>query len=202
MPFFLCVFFILGCFCREWLQEFSNSAILLPKQLFKFEILMGQQMSDLTKLFPSGSWCIEESVGYLLARARTKLVKAVDLELTRYDITHAQGSLVMMLSTGRYATAAELVRDLYIDSASMTRMIDRLEKRGLIIRTPSVSDRRVINLSLSQAGTQLAEQLQPLFGDILNRHFIDFSKEEVDTLKGLLRKLLETEVPAAAKETP
>ncbi|GGB94942.1 MarR family transcriptional regulator [Oxalicibacterium flavum] len=157
-------------------------------------------MSDLKKLFPSGSWCVEESVGYLLARARTKLAKAVDIELAQLGITHAQGSLVMMLSTGRYATAADLVRDLYIDSASMTRMIDRLEKRGLIVRTPSASDRRVINLSLSEAGAALAEQLQPLYGEILNRHFADFSKEEVDTLKGLLRKLLDTEVPAAGKD--
>lgn len=153
-------------------------------------------MSGLEKLFPSGSWCVEESVGYLLARARTRLIRSVDIELAPHDITHAQGSIVLMLSTGRYATAADLVRDLYIDSASMTRMLDRLEKRGLVVRTPSASDRRVINLSLSDAGNALADLLPGIYGEILNRHFATFDQSEIDTLKALLRKMLEADVPA------
>ncbi|WP_293776566.1 MarR family transcriptional regulator [uncultured Oxalicibacterium sp.] len=152
-------------------------------------------MSDLQKMFPSGTWCLEESVGYLLARCRTKLAKAIDAELTvRHDITQAQGSVLMMLSTGRYATAADLVRDLFIDSASMTRMLDRLEKRALIVRMPSATDRRVFNLQLSEAGAALAEQLRPLYNEVLVKYFASFSKDEVDTLKHLLRKLLDTDV--------
>jgi len=160
-------------------------------------------MTDLQKMFPSGTWCLEESVGYLLARCRTKLAKAIDAELTiRHDITHAQGSVLMMLSTGRYATAADLVRDLFIDSASMTRMLDRLEKRALIVRIPSATDRRVFNLQLSDGGAALAEQLRPLYNEVLMRYFSDFSKDEVDTLKHLLRKLLDSESTLAAGGQP
>ena len=151
-------------------------------------------MSGLEKMFPTGSWCIEESVGYLLARARARLAKAIDTELAPYDITVAQGGVVLMLATGRYATAADLVRDMYVDSASMTRMIDRLEKRGLIQRLPSATDRRVINLQLTESGAELAARLPGLYSIVMDRHFDGFSQEEVGSLKTLLRKLLDAEV--------
>jgi DNA-binding MarR family transcriptional regulator len=157
-------------------------------------------MTDFKKMFPSGAWCIEESVGYLLKRSQIKLAKSIDIDLTAHDITHAQGSIVLMLYSGHYSTAAELARELYIDSASITRMLDRLEKRGLIMRMPRGDDRRVINLKLTDEGNKLAGQLPTLYGAVLNRHFIDFSADEVETLKTLLRKLLATEVVDGNKQ--
>jgi len=135
----------------------------------------------------------EDSVGYLLSRARTKLAKALDVMLCEHDITHAQGSIVLMLATGKYTTATELARELYIDSASMTRMIDRLEKRGALVRLPRGDDRRVINLRLTADGQALAQQLPAIYATVLNRNFIDFSAEELDLLRNLLRKFLAIE---------
>lgn len=156
-------------------------------------------MSKSREIFTLRSYCVEDSVGYLLARARTKLIKSVDCQLTPYDITHAQGSIMMMLFSGKCATAAELARELYIDSASMTRMIDRLQKRGLVERMPRGDDRRVINLRLTEDGLALAGQLPTVYTSVLNRNFVDFSAEEVGTLRVLLRKLLDTEVAAAVE---
>jgi DNA-binding MarR family transcriptional regulator len=141
-------------------------------------------------IFSLKHFLAEDSVGYLLSRSRTRLAKALDVALAEYDITHAQGSIVLMLSSGKYATAADLARELYIDSASMTRMIDRLEKRGLIVRLPRGDDRRVINLRLSPDGQALAEKLPPVYVDVLNRSFAGFSSEELDVLKSLLRRFL------------
>lgn len=151
-------------------------------------------MSGLEKMFPTGSWCIEESVGYLLARSRARLAKAIDAELAPHDITASQGGVVMMLASGRCATAADLVREMYVDSASMTRMLDRLEKRGLIQRLPSATDRRVINLQLTEDGVNLAERLPALYGNVMDRHLGGFSKDEIGELKTLLRKLLDADV--------
>jgi DNA-binding MarR family transcriptional regulator len=137
-----------------------------------------------------GQYRIEDSIGYLIARSRTRLAKSLDIALVEYDITHAQGSIVLMLSTGKYATAAELARELYIDSASMTRMVDRLEKRGLIQRVRRKDDRRIVDLELSPDGRALAQALPKVYAGVLARSFAGFSQDEMDTLKGLLRKLL------------
>lgn len=156
-------------------------------------------MTNSKEIFNVRSYCVEESVGYLLSRARTKLAKSVDCQLASHDITHAQGSIIMMLSSGKYVTAAALARELYVDSASMTRMLDRLEKRSLIERVRCGEDRRVSNLRLTPDGQKLANQLPDVFTSVLNRNFAAFTADEVANLKALLRKLLDTQVPEENK---
>jgi DNA-binding MarR family transcriptional regulator len=134
----------------------------------------------------------DDSVGYLIARARLKLTKEFDDALTEHDITKAQGGILLILAAGRCETAAELARELYTDSASMTRMIDRLEKRGLVKRVRRADDRRVVNLHLTDQGQELAERLPKIFSTILAASFAHFNAAELDALRGLLRKFLDS----------
>lgn len=143
-----------------------------------------------TNSHPLADFRIEDSVGYLLARSRTMLAKAVDGALAEYNITHAQGSILIRLAAGKSTTAADFARELYIDAASMTRMIDRLEKRGLLVREANPDDRRQFKLRLTSEGTTLAQKLPALYTATLNRSFSGFSAEELGFLKCLLRKLL------------
>jgi DNA-binding MarR family transcriptional regulator len=154
-------------------------------------------MTERTEIFSCEQYRVEGSVGYLLGRARTKLAKSLDVALVEHGITHAQGSILLMLSTGKYETAADLVRELYIDSASMTRMIDRLEKRGLLFRVRRDDDRRIASLRLTEAGQELARQLPQVYVTVLKRNFVGFSAEELGMLSGLLRKFLANETPEA-----
>jgi DNA-binding MarR family transcriptional regulator len=151
-------------------------------------------------IFTPEQYRVEDSVGYLLGRARTRLAKSLDMSLVERGITHAQGSILLMLASGKYETAADLARELYIDSASMTRMIDRLEKRGLLFRVRRDDDRRVVSLRLTGAGQELARQLPEIYVTVLNRNFAGFSAEELGTLSGLLRKLLANET--AGEDVP
>lgn len=133
---------------------------------------------------------IEDSVGYLLARARTMLSRSIDESLHKLDITHAQGSVFMMLSIGKCNTAAELARDLFIDSAAMKRTLDKLEAKGFVERIPDAKDKRLYQLKLTAAGKALAQQLPPIYAAVIDLGFTGFSPEEIGFLKCLLRKLL------------
>ncbi|MBV8636336.1 MAG: MarR family transcriptional regulator, partial [Burkholderiaceae bacterium] len=89
-------------------------------------------MADaIVDLFSEGQFRSPDSLGHLLTRARNMLAKSLDAELAEYDITHTQGSILWLLASGEMSTATDLARELYVDAASMTRMIDRLEKRKL-----------------------------------------------------------------------
>src|SRR6266849_5457661 len=134
-------------------------------------------MSDSPSLFSLEQYNVEDSVGYLLARSRMMLVKAIDEMTAELGITSAQGGIVCMLFTGKYSTAAELARELYIDAASMKRMLDRLVARDLIRREPNAEDRRLINLCLTPAGQALAQKLPSIYVDVLNRSFSGFTAE-------------------------
>jgi DNA-binding MarR family transcriptional regulator len=158
-------------------------------------------MDLIKKIFSDENYAVEQGVGYLLSRARTKLARAIDLELLPHEITHAQGSILLMLASGNYTTAAELARELYIDSASMTRMIDRLEKRGMLRRAPRTDDRRVFNLCLTAEGQRLGRLLPKLYTGVLNRSFAAFSAGEIDQLRCLLHKLVDDEAVFKAGRT-
>jgi DNA-binding MarR family transcriptional regulator len=154
------------------------------------------------EIFSPELYRVEDSVGYLLGRARTKLAKSLDVALTDNGITHAQGSVLLMLATGKYETAGDLSRELYIDSASMTRMIDRLEKRRLIVRVRREDDRRVVSLHLTPDGKALADLLPHIYATTLNRSFTGFSSDELGTLRILLRKLLANDATETTTGTP
>lgn len=144
-----------------------------------------------------------QGLGYLLARARTTLVRAVDLDLNEHDITHAQGSILLMLASGKCRTAAELSRELYLDSASMTRMVDRLERRGLLERAARTGDRRVTDLLLTAEGKRLGGLLPGIHKGVIERSFAGFEAEELAMLRSLLTKFVDSNklCPAHGRRT-
>ncbi|MFZ6675815.1 MarR family winged helix-turn-helix transcriptional regulator [Undibacterium sp. Xuan67W] len=147
-------------------------------------------MEQQAKPFSFSSYQVEDSVGYLLSRAKTMLSKAVDDSLVDLGITHAQASVIMMLAIGRCSTAAELARDLFIDAAAMKRMLDRLVAKEILARTPDANDKRLLKLVLTEQGRALAECLPPIYNRNLDIAFTGFSPEEIGFLRSLLKKLL------------
>lgn len=147
-------------------------------------------------LYSPETWTMDESLGYLLHQVRSRMVSAIDAELAPLDITWAQWGTLLHIANGKASTAAELCRSVAGDTGSMTRMLDRLEQKGLIRRERSAEDRRVVRLFLTDAGRELYPQLPPIAVKILNRHLRGFSRDELETLKGFLRRMV------ANAETP
>ncbi len=85
-----------------------------------------------------------------------------------------------------------LARDLAYDKGAMTRLIDVLEARGLVERARSEDDRRVVNLSLTDAGREAAMRCRDKAIDCWNRHLADWGNGEVERFLGQLRKLRST----------
>jgi MarR family transcriptional regulator, multiple antibiotic resistance protein MarR len=141
-------------------------------------------------VYSEASYRIEESVGYLLAQLRARQVSAVDAESAAYDITAAQWSTLLYIGNGHGRTAAELCRRTSCDTGSMTRMLDRLEEKGLIRRCRSTEDRRVANIEFTAAGAELFPKLPSIAIRVLNRHLRGFTRDEVDQLKSFLRRML------------
>lgn len=142
-------------------------------------------------LYTVASYRMEDSLGFLLGQVKARLGNAIEAELAEYDITAAQYMTLLHIANGRAGTAAELCRNSGCDTGSTTRMLDRLEEKGLIRRVRSTEDRRIINLELTEAGRALYPKLPPVAVKVLNQHLRSFTREELDTLKSLLRRILE-----------
>ncbi len=133
---------------------------------------------------------VEDSVGYLITRLRASIFAAVDREVASWGISAAQGSILIYIAHGRGDRAADIARDYDYDTGSMTRMVERLVRKGLLRRVRDDGDRRVVRLSLTPAGVRVAERLPTVAVKALNHHLRGFSAAEFEQLKALLRRML------------
>jgi len=133
----------------------------------------------------------EESVGYLMRRVVLSIAQGVDQRLEPVGLTNAQWVPLLKLHLGQAATVAELARGCQVDAGSMTRMLDRLETKGLIRRVRSTEDRRVVNLELTEEGRAAARQIPGVLCEVQNAHLAGFSQAEWVALKDGLRRMLD-----------
>jgi DNA-binding MarR family transcriptional regulator len=131
-----------------------------------------------------------ESVGYLIKLANQMVLRNLDIQLQPYDLTAPQWVPLLVISKGRAETVVGCAREIGVDTGAMTRMLDRLEAKGFIIRSRREDDRRVVNVALTKAGHEIVKLLPPTICAVLNDHLRGFSEKEFETFKDLLRRFL------------
>ena len=136
-------------------------------------------------------------LGHLIGRARAQLLAVLDAELARdaflgpLEVTAAQFIVIVNLAGSEGATSAsELCKGISYDAGAMTRMLDRLEAKGLVRRTRSPDDRRLVNLELTQAGKAAYPRLREISMQVMNRSLRDFTPDEAQALQSLLQRLM------------
>lgn len=134
----------------------------------------------------------EESIAYLMRRIMAALGHSVEsLMCEPGGPTYPQWIPLHKLYVRQTATVAELARECELDTGAMTRLLDRLEAKGLCRRERSVSDRRVVNIELTDEGRVAAEQVPHLVCSVQNEHLAGFTREEWEQLKNYLRRILD-----------
>lgn len=140
--------------------------------------------------YDARTYATDQSYGYLLRRLYASMQRHVERRMQPLDLTALQWAPLLLIAEGRGKTAAELARRMDIDTGAMTRMLDRLEAKGLVARARSASDRRVVHLELTVAGEEAARRIPHVLVDVLNLHLRDFSAAELTTLMGFLERML------------
>lgn len=133
-----------------------------------------------------------ESLGYLMKQVVAAVSGALEARMSEYGLTDAQWRPLLILSQEPAATATLLARSMNCDAGATTRMLDRLEDKGLLRRVRSADDRRVQQIELTAEGRKVAAIVPFVLADVLNAHLAELTKAEVDQLKSLLRRILAT----------
>ncbi|MFJ2991626.1 MarR family winged helix-turn-helix transcriptional regulator [Pandoraea sp. NPDC087047] len=139
---------------------------------------------------PRNGYDIDDSLGYLVARVRQLILAELTKETSEYGLTSTQATMLYKVATGKSKTAADLARDYCIDASAVTRLLDRLEAHGLLVRERSTMDRRTVNLSATEAGYAMADRMPAIFTRAADHLMRGFSAEEVGFLKSLLRRVI------------
>ena len=141
---------------------------------------------------------VDENVGRLVAQVHLQFRRCLDAELAKGELGLTSSQWIVLMKVGKNSqTAAELAGLLNQDTGAMTRMLDRLQAKGLVKRSRSSTDRRVVHVELSEEGRRLFPQLPKVSATVLNRILADFSAKEVQQLTKLLSRVLESATACA-----
>lgn len=144
----------------------------------------------MTQIYDPKTYNPKTGVGGLIGRVKMKLFDAMEKELAPYDISAAQYVILVGLANG-IDSASGLCKGASYDPGAMTRMLDRLERKGLVRRIRSPEDRRVVRLALTEEGKAVYPKLLASAAEVMNRGLEGFSKSEVEQLEGLLQRVLD-----------
>lgn len=147
-------------------------------------------MSDIQQFYRPENWRMDESVGYLVKRLSLVITRELDRRMEVLGLTDAQWKPLLGLQQGVGKTAADLARAACHDTGAVTRLLDRLESKELIRRVRSEEDRRVVNLELTDAGSQVAEEVPKVIAHLANQMLEGFSEAEFRQFKDLLKRAL------------
>lgn len=128
-------------------------------------------------------------IGYNIRRAQVAVFADFADSLKEVDITPGQFGVLVLISENSGLNQTRLGNGLGVDRSTVVAVIDRLQERGLVVRTPAPGDRRSYALQLSQAGHDLLAQAKKLVAAHEDRISEPLSEKERETLRTLLAKL-------------
>ena len=137
-----------------------------------------------THFFQVGRYSPDNSIGFLMRRVLGSILQQADAQLAEHDLTYVQWLPLYKLLLCSNTTNASMARDLGMDPGSITRVLDRIEAKGLLRRERSQTDRRVVHLVLTEAGKTVATQVPQVLSGVLNQHLVGFSHAECELADG------------------
>lgn len=127
-------------------------------------------------------------------RTADALNRHIENMLKQYGLTPAQYNVLRILrgagETG--ATCSEVGERMIKRDPDITRMLDRLEKRGLIERSRSGRDRRVVMTTITPEGRHLVNELDAPMDELHVRQLEGFSNEQLAEIVETMEKIRNT----------
>lgn len=129
---------------------------------------------------------------FAVVELASSLMSVVDEIFGRYGLTQPRFIILVYLYSFSVdsLTPAQLAETLGVKRATMTGLLDGLEKGDWIVRKPHGDDRRKVIVSLSEAGRARLEELLPAHVNTVIALAAGLSKEEIVTLLELFEKFV------------
>ena len=110
-------------------------------------------------------------------------------QLRRYELTPAQADVIVALGDKAYLSCRQLAEESLVTRGTLSGVLDRLEKRGLLERTPSRQDQRKILVRLTRRGKSLFEEVFPDRISGIAERFDQLDEARQDSIVHALRDL-------------
>jgi MarR family transcriptional regulator, transcriptional regulator for hemolysin len=131
------------------------------------------------------------SAGYLTNWAARLFYREMERALAAHAMAPAYVPVFFALGGGAAMTQKELARRAAVEQPTMAATLMRMERDGLIARTPDPNDRRSALISLTEAASEKADAVRAAVKEINEVAFRDFSKKERRLYLSLLARVVQ-----------
>jgi DNA-binding MarR family transcriptional regulator len=134
---------------------------------------------------------IDSSIGYLVGRTSRAIIKRLTKKFTDagFDVSYEQWSILIHLYRKDGLTQQELSKLAVKDKASITRLLNVLEKKNIVLRIPDRSDKRSKLVYLTNKAKELKRDLIGLVEEMLKEAEMGISFEEMEQCRTTLNKI-------------
>ena len=137
---------------------------------------------------PAGIVCPEEELFLELLRTADMLSRGFGPVLKAEGISATQYNVLRILRGAREAIpCGEIASRMITRDPDITRLLDRLEKRGLISRRREATDRRTVLAKITSEGLDLLARLDAPVREVHRKQLSHLGRKRQQTLAGLLR---------------
>lgn len=143
----------------------------------------------------SGALALDQQVCFALYAANRAITARYRPLLAVLGITYPQYLVLLVLweaeRDGRLVKVSMLGERLRLDSGTLTPLLKRLSERGLVTRSRSARDERVVEVSLTSAGSTMRHRAETIPGQLLCGSGLEPSRVAAlrDELKAMLKRL-------------
>lgn len=126
-----------------------------------------------------------------------KIVRSVDIESKKiqkeYGVSIPQVLCLSFLheSPNYQSTQGQIRQFLNLNSSTVSGIIDRLEKKGLLARLPKSGDKRVVNIALTSSGDKLLSTIPSLLHEQLSEKLNKLDDEKLSKVEESLETLIQ-----------
>ena len=132
---------------------------------------------------------LDSYLPYLLNRAGARIAAAFSEEVRPLGATLQMRRVLAALREGDGRRMGDLSETTSIEVSTLTRLVDNMEKKGLVARRRDAADARVVALHVTPAGRRLAQRITPIAERYESVALAGFTAAEADILKAALRRL-------------
>ena len=132
---------------------------------------------------------LEDDLGFLIARTHRAMRGYLVHRLGSLGVTFEQYQVLIGLSEGDHIPQHVLAERIALEPSSMTRMLNRMEKSGLVTRVDDEADSRVRHVLLTSAGRTSLEKVVVIRNECFDEMLQGLKEQDTEELKRLLNTI-------------
>ena len=125
----------------------------------------------------------------VMFKAYQALIELIKKDIKNTGFAFNEFTVLEVIYHKKRITVTDIKEKVLVASSSLTYILDKLEKKGLIKRLKSEFDKRIIYVELTNDGVRISDEIFPKHYEVLKKVFNVLKEDEKNMLTDLIKKV-------------